>query len=154
MMLDRARTKHLYRNLFLGSVEASGISEGDYDTVIMSLVDEHLPTLDLIYREAGRLSSAQARFVVAGMHPSFFMMGMPTHFEDPVGNPEAIETYVHLVSDHVRSAHAAGWKLAEMYEGLIDDDWIRIKPKWAAFRNHPVNFGYVWNRRSTQDLDQ
>ena len=146
-MLDRARAKSLYRDLFIGSVEETGIPGAHYDLIVMSLVDEHLSTLGPAYREAHRLSAARAQFVVVGMHPSFFMTGMPTHFKDAAGNPKAIETHVHLVSDHVRAALAAGWTLAEMYEGVIDEDWMRVKPKWAHLRSHPVNFGYVWERR-------
>lgn len=145
-MLDRARAKSLYRDLFIGPVEESGISTVRYDLIVMSLVDEHLATLGPAYREAHRLGAARANFVVVGMHPSFFMTGMPTHFKDTAGNPKAIETHVHLISDHVRAALAAGWTLVEMYEGVVDEDWIRVKPKWAHLRNHPVNFGYVWRR--------
>lgn len=145
-MLDLARTKNLYREIFLAPVEETGIPGSRYDLIIMSLVDEHLSTLTPVYREAYRLSAAPAKFVVVGMHPSFFMTGMPTHFKDAAGNPKAIETHVHLVSAHVRAALAAGWTLTEMYEGVIDEEWIRVKPKWAQFRNHPVNFGYVWER--------
>lgn len=145
-MLDRARPKNLYRDLFTGSVEGSGLPGARYDLIIMSLVDEHLSTLGPAYREAHRLSAARAKFVVVGMHPFFFMTGMPTHFKDAEGNPKAIETHIHLASDHVRAALAAGWALAEMYEGIIDDDWLRVKPKWAHLRNYPVNFGYVWER--------
>lgn len=145
-MLDRAREKGLYRDLFLGSVEKTEVSAGRYDLIVMSLVDEHLPALGPVYREAHRLSAGRAKFVVVGMHPFFFMTGMPTHFKDAEGNPKAIETHVHLISDHVRAAHAAGWRLIEMYEGVIDEDWVRVKPKWAELRNYPVNFGYVWER--------
>jgi hypothetical protein len=74
------------------------------------------------------------------------MTGMPTHFKDATGNPKAIETHIHLVSDHVAAAFKAGWTLAEMYEGIIDEEWIRVKPKWAQLKNHPVSFGYVWVR--------
>jgi SAM-dependent methyltransferase len=145
-MLERARAKGLYRSLFLGSVEETGILHASYDLIVMRLVDEHLATLEPVYQEAFRLSNPRAKCVVVGMHPSFFMTGMPTHFKDAEGNPKAIETHVHLVSDHVGAALNAGWKLAEMYEGVIDEEWVRVKPKWAALRNHPVNFGYVWER--------
>lgn len=145
-MLDRAREKRLYRNLFMGSVEETAAPGGRYDLIVMSLVDEHLATLGPVYQEAYRLGAAVAKFVVVGMHPFFFMTGMPTHFRDVEGRPKAIETHVHLVSDHVRAALSAGWSLVEMYEGVIDEDWLRVKPKWADFRNHPVNFGYVWQR--------
>lgn len=148
-MLDRAREKRLYRNLLLGSVEDTGISGGRYGHIVMSLVDEHLAQLGPVYREAYRLSAGGAKFVVIGMHPFFFMTGMPTHFKDAAGNPMAIETHVHLTSDHVRAALAAGWSLVEMYEGVIDEDWLRVKPKWAQFRNYPVNFGYVWERNGS-----
>jgi len=143
-MLERARAKRLYRSLVIGSVEETGIPEARYDLIVMSLVDEHLRALEPVYREAHRLSAPDGRFVVVGMHPSFFMTGMPTHFKDPHGNPKAIETHIHLVSDHVSAALQGGWTLAEMSEGVIDAEWLRVKPKWEHLRNHPVNFGYVW----------
>jgi SAM-dependent methyltransferase len=145
-MLERAVAKGIYRALFAGSVEDTGISRAHYDLIVMSLVDEHLATLGGVYQEAYRLSTAGAKFAVVGMHPFFFMTGMPTHFKDSEGNPKAIETHVHLVSDHVRAARSAGWTLTEMYEGVIDEEWVRVKPKWGHLRNHPVNFGYIWQR--------
>lgn len=146
-MLERARTKALYRSLFLGSVEDTGISHARYDLIVMCLVDEHLAALDPVYQEACRLSNPDAQFVVVGMHPFFFMTGMPTHFKDTEGNPKAIETHIHLFSDHSRAAFKAGWTLAEAYEGVIDEEWIRAKPKWAPLRHYPVNFGYLWERK-------
>jgi hypothetical protein len=87
-MLERARAKSLYRSLFLGSVEETGISHARYDL----------------------------RFVIVGMHPFFFMTGMPTHFKDS--------------------------------DGVVDEEWLRTKPKWQHLRNYPVNFGYLWQRNS------
>lgn len=145
-MLERARAKNIYRSLFLGSVDDTMISPARYDLIVMNLADEHLATLGPVYQEASRLSAAHAKFVVVGMHPFFFMTGMPTHFMDTGGKPKAIETYIHLVSDHVKAALSAGWSLAEMYEGVIDEAWLRTKPKWGPLMNHPVNFGYVWTR--------
>ncbi|WP_413569294.1 class I SAM-dependent DNA methyltransferase [Bdellovibrio sp. HCB117] len=145
-MLEKAKAKNIYQELKLGSVESTGLSENHYDLLIMSLVDEHLKTLKPVYAEAYRLAKPGAKFVVVGMHPFFFMTGMPTHFKDKEGNSKAIETNLHLISDHVRAALAAGWKLEEMHEGLINDDWVRVKPKWEKFRDYPVSYGYVWSR--------
>jgi len=80
------------------------------------------------------------------MHPFIFMSGMPTHFNDSQGQPKAIETHVHLFSDHFAAATAAGWRLQEALEGLVDDRWIHAKPKWTHLRGFPVNYGYVWTR--------
>jgi hypothetical protein len=33
-----------------------------------------------------------------------------------------------------------------MYDGVIYEEWLRVKPKWAPVRNHLVNFGYLWER--------
>ena len=37
--------------------------------------------------------------------------GMPTHFDSASGEPVAIETHLHLLSDHIDAALAAGWEL-------------------------------------------
>ena len=145
-MLALAEAKDLYRSLSCGSIEKTGLSDGAYDLIVMSLVDEHLASLEPVYREAARVSDKNAKFVVVGMHPFFFMTGMPTHFKDKNGASKAIETHIHLTSDHVRAALGSGWTLQEMHEGVVDEEWLRVKPKWEKFAGHPVNYGYVWGR--------
>ena len=51
---------------------------------------------------------------------------------------------MHLVSDHVAAALAAGFTLAELREGVIDDEWVAAKPKWQRFRGHPISMASVW----------
>jgi hypothetical protein len=72
------------------------------------------------------------------------MAGVPTHFDRAPGESITIKSYVHLLSDHVKAAHAAGWALAEMDEGLVDDAWLRKKPQWRSFAGVPVSFSMVW----------
>jgi hypothetical protein len=87
------------------------------------------------------------RHVLVRFHPYFIMRaGMATHFNRRPGEPIAIETYVHLVSDHVAAARAAGLTLVEMRERRIDDRWIALKPRWAEYALHPVSFTTVWHR--------
>ena len=145
-MLAQAENKRIYRRLHEGSVEETGIVDANYDLLVMSLVDEHLEHLGGAYREASRLSTRDAKFVVVGMHPFIFMSGMPTHFNDSQGQPKAIKTYVHLFSDHFAAARVAGWRLQEALEGLVDNPWIEAKPKWEHLRGVPVSYGYVWSR--------
>ncbi len=33
-----------------------------------------------------------------------------------------------------------------MHEGLIDDEWLVRKPKWAQYLNQPVSFAFVWQK--------
>ena len=144
-MVEAARTKGFHRYVEEADVRSTGLPTGAYDAVVCSLVDEHLPELDGLYREARRLLRGDCFFVLVGYHP-FFMMGngMPTHFNDSDGVPVAIETYVHLPSTHMAAARSAGFVAVEMYEAVVDDDWLRRKPSWERYRGWPVSFVWVW----------
>jgi SAM-dependent methyltransferase len=146
-MLDVARTKAVYRSLRVADVASTGCPGATYDLCVESLADEHLPELGPLYRETARITRPEGSFVVVGYHPHFLMAGVPTHFDRAPGESVTIRSYVHLLSDHVKAAHAAGWSLGEMDEGLVDDDWLRKKPQWTAYAGLPVSFAMVWQRR-------
>lgn len=135
------------RRLVEADVASTGLEAAAYDLVSASLVDEHLPGLTPLYREARRLAKPGGFFVLVGFHPHFIMAsGMPTHYTNASGEPVAVETHVHLLSEHVTAALDVGWILAEMKGQLIDDAWIALKPTWERFRNHPIAFAFVWGR--------
>jgi SAM-dependent methyltransferase len=145
-MLERAAARGVYRALWHGDVTEAELPPAAYGLITQSLADEHLKDLGPLYGQAARCGASDARFVLAGFHPWFLMAGVPTHFNRAPGEPVAIESYVHLFSDHVAAAHAAGWRLQEMVEGLVDEAWLEAKPKWAPFRDRPVSFAFVWAR--------
>ena len=146
-MLERSGARGVYDRLVLAELAESTLDPGRYALVTTVLVDEHLPALGPLYREAARLAEPGAAHVLVGFHPFFIMKsGMPTHFDSPDGTPVAIETHVHLFSEHVQAALASGWSLAEMHEQLIDERWIALKPSWAPLRDVPVSFAAVWRR--------
>ena len=152
-MLERSRSRGVYDRLELAEVTDSGLDAGRYALVTTVLVDEHLAALGPLYCEAARLAQPGAAHVLVGFHPFFIMKsGMPTHFDTPEGTPVAIETHVHLFSDHVRAALASGWSLAEMHEQLIDERWIALKPSWAPLRDVPVSFAAVWRRTRSMEM--
>jgi SAM-dependent methyltransferase len=143
-MLESARRRDIYRTLRIADVANTGLPAESYDLCIQSLADEHLPDLRPLYREAARVTRRGGHFVLVGFHPYFLMAGMPTHFDRAEGEPVTIRSYVHLPSDHVKAAHAAGWSLRELEEGLIGEAWLRKKPKWASYFGWPVSFAMVW----------
>ncbi|HSI33923.1 MAG: class I SAM-dependent methyltransferase [Phycisphaerae bacterium] len=149
-MLDRARHRGVFASLRPGDVRATGLPAAGYDLVTTCLVDEHLAELAPLYAEAARLARPGAAYVLVGFHPFFIMAtGMPTHFRAVGGEPVAVETHVHLLSDHARAALAAGWQLAELREQVVDDRWVETKPSWAAYRDVPISFAWVWRRCET-----
>jgi SAM-dependent methyltransferase len=146
-MLAVARSKGVYQSLVEADLAASGLAGANYDLVTVCLVDEHLPELSPLYREAFRLAKPGGLLVLVAYHPHFIMAsGMPTHYTSAAGEPVAIATHVHLLSEHVSVALEAGWTLAEMQEQVIDDGWIGLKPKWERFRGHPIAAAFVWRR--------
>jgi SAM-dependent methyltransferase len=145
-MLAQARAKGVYDRLSLGDVRATGLEGGAYRLITQLLADEHMADLAPLYREVARLLAPGGQFVIVGYHPHFLMMGIATHFDRASGESVAIESHVHLASDHVAAAHAVGLQLVEMVEGLVDDDWIAAKPKWEKYRHHPVTYAMVWRK--------
>jgi SAM-dependent methyltransferase len=145
-MLEGARAKGVYRELIVGDIRRTSLSAAAYDLVMASLADEHLPDVRPLYAEAARIARPAGFLVLAGYHPYFLLNGIPTHYHGVSGEPVTIETYIHLASDHVQAALAAGWSLREMHEGLIDDEWLAVKPKWSTYRHWPVSFAIVWQK--------
>jgi SAM-dependent methyltransferase len=146
-MLDRARGRHVFASLHVADVCRTGLPAASYDLVTTCLVDEHLTELAPLYAEVARLARPGAAYVLIGFHPFFIMAtGMPTHFQGADGEPVAIETHVHLLSDHAKAAIASGWQLAELREQVIDDRWVEAKPSWAVYRDVPISFAWVWRR--------
>lgn len=145
-MLEVARAKGVYRSLAVAEVENTGMLALAYDLCVQSLADEHLPDLAPLYREVARVTRGGGHFVIVGFHPQFLMAGMPTHFNRVSGEPATIRSYVHLLSDHVKAARAAGWALLEMDEGLVDDAWLAKKPKWEVYRGLPISFAMTWRK--------
>lgn len=147
-MLDVARARGVHDRLVEADVADTGLPGEDYDLVIASLVDEHLADLRPLYAEAFRLAVPDGLFVLVSFHPHFIMAsGMPTHFTASSGESVAITTHVHLLSEQITAGLAAGWTLVEMREGVVDDDWLAVKPKWARLRGHPVSAAMVWHKR-------
>lgn len=143
-MLEFARTKCVYRHLHVADVAATGLRSAKYELCTMVLADEHLMELMPVYREAVRLLSDRGMFILVGYHPFFLMNGVPTHYHRSDGAAVAIESYVHLFSEHFQAGAEAGLVLVEFRECVIDQQWLLTKPKWREYLHWPVSFALVW----------
>jgi SAM-dependent methyltransferase len=147
-MLGRARARGVYRSLYEADVRDTRLPVATYDLITEVLGDEHLADLSPLYSEVARLLSPGGSFVIVGYHSHFLMSGIPTHFDSASGEPLAIESYVHLFSDHVQAAFAANLQLIEMHEGVVDEEWLAKKPQWRMLLNHPVSFAMAWRKKA------
>lgn len=151
-MVERARPRNhegrpVYDALRLASITDTGLAAGAYDVVTQSLACEHLPDLRPLYAEVARLLAPGGAYAICGFHPHFLLDGVPTHFDRAPGEPVAIQSWVHLLSDHVAAGRGAGLTLEDLREGLVDDAFVARKPKWEKFRRRPVTFLQVWRSR-------
>jgi SAM-dependent methyltransferase len=151
-MLDRAAAKGIYDGLVCADAATTGLSGGRYDLAISSFAVCHLPDLSCFYSEVARLTSASGRVVLVDYHPFMLLKGVPTHFNQPNGEPIAIANVIHLIGDHVDAGCRAGLSLLELREQLVDAEWVRQnrrifgEPRLASHVGHPVSFAMVWAR--------
>lgn len=142
-MLDLAAAKGIYRRLVHANLLGSPLPAGAYGAVTCVLAVCHLADLKGLYLEAARLVHPGGFFVLVDFHPFCLLNGMPTSFDMP-DEMVAIENVIHLFSDHVMEGSRAGWRLLEMYERLVDEEWVRELPDWADHAGEPISFLMVW----------
>ena len=81
-MLAAARARGIYARLDQADVRATGLPGRAYDLATTSLVDEHLPDLRPLYREAARLLEPSGFYVLVGYHPHFSLLEMHERLVD------------------------------------------------------------------------
>jgi SAM-dependent methyltransferase len=145
-MLAIAEQRGVYRRLAVADVAATGLPATAYGACTMILADEHLATLAPAYREAARLLRPGGSFLLVGYHPYFLMNGLITHFHRPDGEAVTIRSFVHQLSDHFAAGRDAGLSLVEFRECVIDEAWLKTKPKWRPYLNWPASFAMVWRK--------
>jgi SAM-dependent methyltransferase len=149
-MLERARAKGVYRSLALAFFRQTPFFAHSYDLVSVGLADDLLPELLPLYQEAARLVRPQGYLVLLGYHPSFSLSGIPATFSPCPGVLVAIEGYVHLFSEQVQAASSTGWQLRELYEHLIDEEWIARSPRAARHLGWPDSFACLWQQSESR----
>jgi SAM-dependent methyltransferase len=145
-MLRQAESKGDYRALHLGDLRQTPLAPEAYGLVTNVLAVEHLPAIEPLYAEAARIVRRGGHLVVVGYHWFFLLSGIPTHFDLADRRSVAIVNHVHLLSAHVRAAHQAGWRLAELHERIVDEAWVQRQPTWKKHHQRPISFAAVWER--------
>lgn len=145
-MLAVAKSKGIYRHLVCEDLTATSLASASADLIVNSMALCHVPALAAAYREADRLLAPDGTFILIDYHPFFLLSGIPTHFRDRDGEQWAIHNSVHLFSDHFAAASEPGWRLVEMHERVVSDDWTESAPSWQKYVGKPVTFAMVWRK--------
>ena len=156
-MLDVARAKVPGATFQLGTLQALPLEDGSVDVVTCSLALTHVEDLAPVVAEFARVLRPGGWAVVSDVHPLNATFGGAAVF--PSGEEALVLPYVqnlvHLTSEYVTAARAAGLEVAECYEPPVPEAAIVTNPAYAvlpdavraAFEGLP--FLLVWRLTKT-----
>jgi ubiquinone/menaquinone biosynthesis C-methylase UbiE len=103
---------------------------GSWDVVVFALVLEHMASVAGAIGEAARVLRPGGALVLCEYHPCRQLAGGQARFRpDAAADEVRIPAYVHLVSDYVDAALAAGLRLSRMEEASHPDDGSDSAPR-------------------------
>lgn len=106
---------------------------GTWDVVVFALVLEHMASVAEPMAEAARVLRPGGTLVLCEYHPCRQLAGGQARFRpDAAADEVRIPAYVHLVSDYVDAALAAGLHLSRMEEAAHPEDGPESAPRVLA----------------------
>ena len=110
------------------------------ELVSCNLVLEHIENMQPVFNEAARVLANEGMFFVSELHPHKQYLGSQARFMNGQQVETRIEAFTHHVSDFLRAADAAGFKLETLEESWHAEDTGQ-PPRLISlvFRKRPGN---------------
>jgi ubiquinone/menaquinone biosynthesis C-methylase UbiE len=133
-MLAVARAKVPDADFRQGPLQALPVDDASVDVVTCSLALTHVEDLDPVVAEFARVLRPGGWAVLADIHPVFATFGGAAFFP---GEGEGMElryvpNLVHLASEYVQAATAAGLEVAECHEPTVPESAIVTNPAFPV----------------------
>ena len=133
-MLDVARAKVPDATFHVGTLEALPVEDRSVDVVTCSLALTHVEDIVPVVAEFARVLRPGGWAVLADVHPLTTTFGGAAVF--PSGEEGLLLPYVpnlvHLASEYVMAARAAGLEVAECHEPPVPEAAIVTNPAYAV----------------------
>ncbi|TDD51218.1 class I SAM-dependent methyltransferase [Nonomuraea terrae] len=115
-MLERARVRVPDGDFRLGDLRRLPVDDDSVDLVVCPLALAHVPDLDPVLAEFGRVLRPGGHVITSDIHPEGVARGIvpPVRLAD--GSPGRVATYRHLTGDYVRAALRAGLEVRRCEE--------------------------------------
>jgi ubiquinone/menaquinone biosynthesis C-methylase UbiE len=147
-MLELAAAKIPEADLRRGQLESLPVDDESVDLVTCALALTHVPDLDPVIREFGRVLRPGGTAVLSDMHPFVVMSGGSLagfSSGDLTAGIPFVRNLTHQISDYLRAFKAAGLSIVDCIEPLFGEVQLRALPAYGlypdasrqAFEGHP-----------------
>jgi ubiquinone/menaquinone biosynthesis C-methylase UbiE len=134
-MLAVARVKVPSADMRRGRLEDLPLDDASVDLVVCALALTHVPDLEPVVRELGRVVRPGGRVVLSDIHPFMAMTGGIAGFpgEDLTKGIPFVRNLTHQVSEYVGAFNAAGLVVRDCVEPLVGESRLDTFPSNAFF---------------------
>jgi len=153
-MLAVARKKLPILDARFGALEALPLPDESVDLVVCALALTHVDDLNPVMTEFARVVRPRGRVVLSDVHPTLAMLGGEAVFQSKDDTAPAVHfvpNIVHQISEYIAAFRAAGFKIDECTELVVNESMLANFPSWEfsadatqrAFLGLP--FVLIWN---------
>ena len=146
-MLKKARQKINNPNVFFieGDILNVKIPNAPFDSIVMSLVLEHILDLNRFFNRSAELLKAGGSFLFSEIHPERTKAGTMAHFKQTNGDEFYLESRPHTELEIRNAASKCGFEIELMQSITGVNELIKMNSKWVKYLDKPMI--QVWTLR-------
>jgi ubiquinone/menaquinone biosynthesis C-methylase UbiE len=110
------------------------LNNGVLEGAVCSLVLEHVQDIGPVMRELRRVCRPNAFVLITDIHPALASGGIAANFRDrKTGRKIFPRGHRHEISDYLSAADEAGFRIADMMEGVVERELAQTTPRAAKY---------------------
>lgn len=118
-----------------------------FDLVVMGLVAEHVPALDVVLADVARVLKPGGRCVLSALHPERTAAGQRARFIDPAtGERRPIVTIHRTIEEYLESGRAGGLTLLAEQSLIVPPELAARLPRAERYVGQPLGWAACWTR--------
>ena len=141
-MIARARAKSGGSRVQFAMADCGSplpLRDGAFDRVICCLLADHVPAVEPLFSELGRICRRDGFMVVTTVHPAMHLKGVRARFTDPATNSKVYPaSYEFTISDYVTAASRCGLRFDEISEHVLTAEHGAANPRAEKYVGWPM----------------
>ncbi len=139
-MLNRLRAKISSPNLTLvkGDFLSQVIPNAPFDSIVASLVLEHIPDLKSFFESARKVLKTNGQIYLSELHPKRTAAGTFAHFRKSDGVEVHLRSSAHQSDEIINAAASNGFEVAADSSVQGNAELAALNPKWEKFIDAPM----------------